>query len=99
MRIKVESDGTLRNTVVKNAETGEPIDGIVRVEILIDANKPESPRLKLWLTDVDLEMIGDITETRPPMPGLTNKQNKPKTNPKQTPRTGARFVRANGVLF
>ncbi len=41
LKIEVIGDGTGPGTRVMNADTGEPIEGVGRIEIVVDANHPE----------------------------------------------------------
>jgi hypothetical protein len=60
MQLKITSDGTWRGTRVLNAETGEPIGGVRRIEI-----DPITTGGKLVTAHITVEMVElDITLAR-----------------------------------
>lgn len=60
MKIRIESDGTPTGTKVVNAETGETIEGVCRIEFdPIDAKKQTLMRAKLFAYPVRLSVVVD----------------------------------------
>lgn len=57
MRVKIESDGTPNGTRVLNADTGEKIEGLTKVEWSVELGMPAVAKLEFLL--VDITAIGD----------------------------------------
>jgi len=60
MRIRIESDGTAPGTSIRNAETGEVIDGIVAATWSCAANEAAIAVLTVELVSVDVTGDGLI---------------------------------------
>ena len=60
MKIKIVSDGTTWGTHVVNAETGEQIQNVTKIDISIDA-KDATAKTTLTLVRVPLEITSEAT--------------------------------------
>lgn len=61
MKLRIISDGTPYKTRVVNAETGEDVDGIVKVEIEITAREGVKATITVHGVDLDLDGV-DVTQ-------------------------------------
>lgn len=65
MRVKIVSNGSPYETHVINAETGEEIKPVYRIEWVIDANNPKPAQIILHVR-ADLEIEGEAEIVRIP---------------------------------
>ena len=61
MRIKVESDGTIKGTFITNVETGEQLEHVRGIDIFINVGEPVT--VKMTLFDVELDITGEVDDT------------------------------------
>jgi hypothetical protein len=69
MRIKIVSNGRTKETFVTNAETGEIIDGIQKIEIVADCTERHSPlkaKLTMDVTDMEIDLESEVWEKESP---------------------------------
>ena len=57
MKIKMVSDGTVLGTRVIDAETGNLVEWVTRVELVLDAR--DLPRATLYVVGVEVDVITD----------------------------------------
>jgi hypothetical protein len=60
MKIKIVSDGTSLGSKVVNTKTGEKIDGISRIELIIDAATGLDCTITAFDVDVDIDADTDV---------------------------------------
>lgn len=54
MKLRIESDGTPSGTSVVDAETGEPVEGVVSIQFTIDGHSPATCVVELANTQIAL---------------------------------------------
>jgi hypothetical protein len=76
MKLKIVSTGTTWGTKVVNAETGEELKNVTRVEYWADANDNGICRARITLAVVECNVIGETEEPPPEVklvkPGTPN---------------------------
>ncbi len=64
MKLRIVSEGSGRTTRVENADTGEIIDGVVKVEWEVDVESLALARITLHGTLIDAVVPADDTRER-----------------------------------
>lgn len=59
MKLKIVSDGTRAGTFVTDAETGEPVERVTRVEWTLDTNSRRGAIVTLTVRGVPVEIVGE----------------------------------------
>lgn len=62
MRVKIVSDGTLGGSKVVNAETGETLDHVRRIELVLDCETGVQCILDVIRPDMEIECEAEIEE-------------------------------------
>jgi len=72
-QLKITSDGTIKGTQVVDAESGERIAYVTRIEITLDANEHRHhvpvAIITVLMPELDISIAGDIAHTNLPRVG------------------------------